>query len=114
MYRMETIAEVFYSAAYFTLNPLAWIAAIAVAVRSGILRKPVIAAVMTQVLMAGLLIFLIALSDSAFPVRDVLVLLLVPGALSGLLISAVVLLVTKRRRFMRFVSSRGTGRLAYK
>ena len=111
---METIAEVLSSVGYFSLNPLAWSVAIAVAMQTGILRKPVIATVLTQVVMAGLLIALIALSDKPFPVYDVFVLLLIPGALSGLLISAPVLMVTKRRRLMRFVSSRRTTGLAYK
>lgn len=111
---METIAEVLESTAYFALNPLAWLAAAAFALRSGILRKPVIAAVVTQLLMCGLLISLVALSDKPFPVDYMFVLLLIPGTLSGLLISAIVLLVTKRRRLKRFLSSQRTDRVAYR
>jgi hypothetical protein len=41
-----------------------------------------------------------------------LVIVLIPAVLSGLLISAVVILVTKRRRLMRLLSSWRKNRLA--
>ena len=111
---METISEALSSAAYFSLNPLAWAAAILFSIRSNKLRNPVIAAVMTQTLFSGLLISLIAWSDKAFPINDIVVMLLVPGVLSGILISTLVILVTKRRRLMRLVTSRPIDRFAYK
>ena len=111
---METINEALSSAAYFSLNPLAWVAAIVISVRSIKLRSSIIAAVITQVLFSGLLITLNSLSDKEVPVNDMLVMVLIPGVLSGILISAMVILVTKRRRFMRFLSSRRIDRLAYK
>lgn len=110
---METIATVFESTAYFLMNPFAWFAAITIALRTGILRKPVIAAVGTQLLMGGLLICLVSLTDRPFPAHYVIFLLLIPGVLSGLLISVPVLLITKRRRLKRFLTSRHTSRAAY-
>ena len=111
---METINETLSSAAYFTLNPLAWVAAIVISVQGIKLRSPIIAAVVTQTLFSGLLITLIALSDRIFPVRDIFVMILIPAVLSGILISAVVILFTKRRRLIRRVSSLRIGGLAYK
>ena len=111
---MELINEALSSALYFSMNPLAWAVAIVFAIRSKKLRSPVIAAVTTQTLFSGLLITLIALSDKAFPFNDVFVMLLIPGVLSGILISALVILFTKRRRLMRLVSSLRMDRLAYK
>jgi len=110
---METIAEVLESTAYFMLNPFAWFAAFAFALRSGILRKPVIAAVGTQLTMCALLLALVGLSDRPFPAHHVFFLLLIPGTLSGLLISVPVLLITKRRRLKRFLASRPSGGVAY-
>ena len=110
---METIAVVFESTAWFMLNPFAWFAATAFALRSGILRKPVIAAVATQWVMCGLLLALVGLSDRPFPAQQVFFLLLIPGTLSGLLISAPVLLITKRRRLKRFLASRRAGEVTY-
>ena len=111
---METIVEALSSAAYFSLNPLAWVAAIVISVRSIKLRSSIIAAVITQVLFSGLLITLIALSDKPFPVSDIFVMILIPAVLSGILISAVVILSTKRRRLIRRVSSLRMPSLAYK
>ena len=111
---METINEVLTSAVYFSLNPIAWAAVIVIAIRSRKLLTPVIAAITTQTLFSGLLISLIALSDEAFPVSDVLVLVLLPGVLSGIFISTLVIPFTKRRQLRRLVSSRQMGRLAYK
>jgi hypothetical protein len=111
---METINEVLNGVAYFSLNPIAWAAAISISIRSRKLRSPVIAAVMTQTLISGLLISLSALSDKAFPINDLLVLVLLPGVLSGMLISALVILCSKRRRLIRMMSSGRTNRLAYK
>ena len=111
---MELINEALNSAFYFSMNPLAWVAAIVFATRSKKLRNPVIAAVTTQALFSGLLITLIAFSDKAFPVNDIFVMILIPGVLSGILISAMVILFTKRRRLMRLVSSRRMDKLAYK
>ena len=111
---MELINEALSSVLYFSINPLAWVMAIMYAIRSKKLRNPIIAAVTTQTLFSGLLISLIALSDKAFPFHDIFVMVLIPGVLSGISISALVLLFTKRRRLMRFVSSRQMGSLAYK
>jgi hypothetical protein len=111
---METIIEALSSAAYFSLNPLAWVAAIVISVHGIKLRSPIIAAVVTQTLFGGVLITLIAVSDRAFPVRDIFVMILIPAVLSGILISTVVILFTKRRRLIRRVSSLRPDRLAYK
>ena len=111
---MELINEALNSVLYFSLNPLAWVVAIVFAKRSYKLRNPVIAAVATQTVFSCLLITLNSLSGRSFPVNDILVMLLIPGVLSGILISAMVILVTKRRRLKRFLSSRQTDRLAYK
>ena len=100
---METIAEIFESTAYFLFNPIAWFAAIAMAQRTGILYKPVIAAIGTQWLICGLLIALVALSNRPFPADYIIFLLLIPGALSGAVLSVPVLMVTKRRRLKRFL-----------
>ena len=114
MYCMETINEVLNGVAYFSLNPVAWAAAISISIRSKKLRSPVIAAVMTQTLICVLLISLTAFSDKAFPINDFLVLVLLPGVASGLLISALVILCSKRRRLIRRMSSPRVDRLAYK
>ena len=111
---METIAEIFESTAYFLLNPFAWFAAIAMAQRSGILRKTVFAAIGTQLLLCGLLIGLVALSDRPFPAHYIVFLLFVPGILSGLVISGPVLMVTKRRRLKRFLASRRADPVSYR
>ena len=111
---MELINEALNSVFYFSMNPLPWVVAIVFAIRNKKLRSLVIAAVSTQTLFSGLLITLNFLSDQAFPVNDMLVMILIPGVLSGILISAMVILVTKRRRLMRHLSSRRIGRLAYK
>ncbi len=111
---MELINETLNSVLYFSMNPLAWGVAIVLTKRNKKLRKPVIATVSTQTLFSGLLITLNSLSDKAFPVYDMLVMVLIPGVLSGILISAMVILVTKRRRLMRLLSSRRIDRLAYK
>ena len=111
---METINEVLEGVAYFSLNPIVWAAAISFSIRSRKLRSPIIAAVMTQTLICVLLISLTAFSDKAFPINDFLVLVLLPGVLSGLLISTLVILFTKRRRLIRMLSSGRTDRLAYK
>ena len=111
---MELINEAMNSVLYFSMNPLVWAVAIVFAVRNKKLRIPVIAAVSTQTLFSGLLISLNFLSDKAFPINDMLVMVVIPGVLSGILVSTMVILVTKRRRFMRFLSSRRIDRLAYK
>ncbi len=118
---MELINEALGSVLYFSMNPLAWVVAIVFAIRNKRLsirnrklRNPVIAAVSTQTLFSGLLITLNSLSDKGFPIIDMLVKVLIPGVLSGILISAIVILVTERRRLMRILSSRRIDRLAYK
>ena len=111
---METINEVLEGVAYFSLNPIVWAAAISISIRSRKLLSPVIAAVMTQTLISGLLLSLTAFSNKAFPINDFLVLVLLPGVLSGMLISALVILCSKRRRLIRMLSSRRSDRLAYK
>ena len=110
---METIAQVFESTAYFLLNPFAWLVAVAVAQRTGILHRPVIAAVGTQLLLCVLLIGMVAMTDRPFPAHHIVFLMLLPGALSGLLISAPVLMITKRRRLKRFLTSRNDDGVAY-
>jgi hypothetical protein len=111
---MELINEALNGVLYFSMNPLAWVVAIVFAKRNKRLRNPVIAAVATQTLFSCFLITLNSLSGKLFPVIDLLALLLIPGVLSGILISAIVILVTQRRRLMRLLSSRRTDRLAYK
>ncbi|MFC1560474.1 hypothetical protein ACFL3W_00855 [Pseudomonadota bacterium] len=111
---MELVNEALNGVLYFSMNPLAWAVTIVFAIRNKKLRIPVIAAVSTQTLFSGLLISLNFLSDKAFPINDMLVMVVIPGVLSGILISAMVILVTKRRRFMRLLSSRRIDRLAYK
>jgi hypothetical protein len=49
-----------------------------------------------------------------FSVTEIVTILLLPCVLSGFLISAIVLLLTKRRRLRRFISSRRVGQLTYK
>lgn len=102
---METINEALIGALYFSLNPLAWVAAIIFSIRSRKLRSPVIAAVATQTLVAVLLIGLSVLSDKVPPIGDMLVIVLVPGVLSGILVSALVILFTKPRQLKRRVFS---------
>ena len=114
VHTMELINEALNSVLYFSMNPLPWAVAIVFAVRNRKLRIPVIAAVSTQTLFSGILVALNFLSDTAFPVKDMLVMVVIPGVLSGILISAMVILVIKRRRLMRFLSSRRIARLAYK
>jgi hypothetical protein len=111
---MELIYETLYSVLYFSMNPLAWVMPFVFAKRSIKLRNPVIAAVATQMLFSGLLIGLNSWSDKEFPIYDMLVKVLIPGVLSGILISAIVILVTKRRRLMRLLSSQRIDRMAYK
>ena len=114
VYTMELINEALNSVLYFSMNPLAWVVAIVFAIRNKKLRNLVIAAVSTQTLFSCLLMSLNSLSDKSFPVNDMLVMVLIPGVLSGILISAMVILVSKRRRLMRLLSSRRINRLAFK
>jgi hypothetical protein len=111
---MEQINEVLYSVLFLSINPLAWVMAIKFSKNSGELRKPVIAAVMTQTGIFGLLVALIVWSDIAFPVSDIITVLLVPCVLSGILISAIVIVFTKRRQLLQLFSSRLLDQLTYK
>jgi hypothetical protein len=111
---MEQINEALYSVLFLSLNPLAWVMAVVYSKKSRQLRKPVIAAVMTQTGICFLLIALIVWSDTAFPVKDIFTVLLIPCVLSGILISAIVILFTKRRRLLRLFSSRRVDQMTYK
>ena len=111
---MEQINEALYSVLFLSLNPFAWAIAVKFSKNSEKLRKPVIAAVMTQTGICCLLIALIVWSDIAFPVNDIFTILLVPFVLSGILISAIVILFTKRRRLRQLFSSQRVGELTYK
>ena len=98
---METINEALTGALYFSLNPLAWVAAIVFSVRSRKLRNPFIAAVTTQTLCGGLLISLTAFSDRVYPISELVVVVLIPGVLSGILISALVVPFAKWRQLRK-------------
>ena len=111
---MEQINEVLYSVLFLSLSPLAWALAVIFSKKSKRLRKPVIAAVMTQTGICCLLIALIVWSDIAFPVSDIFTILLVPFVLSGILISAIVILFTKRPRLLELFSSRPVDQMTYK
>ena len=111
---MEQINEALYSVLFLSLNPLAWVMAVIFSKNSGKLRKPVIAAVMTQTGICCLLIALIVWSEIAFPVKDIFTILLIPCVLSGILISAIVIVFTKRRRLRQLFSSRRVDQLTYK
>ena len=111
---MEQINEALYSALFLSLTPLAWVMAVIFSKNSGKLRRPVIAAVMTQTGICCLMIALIVWSDIAFAVNDMFTILLVPFVLSGILISAIVILFTKQRRLRQLFSSRRVDQLAYK
>jgi len=111
---MEQINEALYSVLFLSLNPLAWVMAIKFSKNSAKLRHPVIAAVMTQTGICGLLVVLIVWSDVAFSVSDIFTILLIPCVLSGILISAIVILFNKRRRLRQLFSSRRVDQLTYK
>ena len=111
---MEQINEALYSALFLSLNPLAWVMAVIFSKKSGQLRKPVIAAVITQTGICCLLIALIVWSGTAFPVSDIFTLLLIPCVLSGILISAIVILFTKPRRLRQVFSSRRVDQMTFK
>lgn len=111
---MEQIYEGLYSVLLISLNPLAWVMAVIFAKNSAKLRKPIIAAVMTQTGICCLLIALNVWSGAAVPVNDIFTILLIPFVLSGILISAIVILFTKRRRLRQLFSSRRVDELTYK
>jgi len=110
---MEQINELLYSVLFLSLNPLAWVMAVIFSKNSENLRKPVIAAVMTQTGICCLLVALIVWTDVAFPVSNIITVLLVPCVLSGIFVSAIVILFTKQRRLKQIFSSRQTGQLTY-
>ena len=110
---MEQINEALYSVLFLSLNPLAWVLAVMYSKKSKTLRKPVLAAVMTQTGICCLLIALIVWSGTAFPVKDIFTVLLIPCVLSGILISAIVILFTKRPRLQQRFSSLRMGELTY-
>ena len=111
---MEQINEALYSVLFLSLNPLAWVMAVIFSKNSEKLRKPIIAAVMTQTGICCLMIALVVWSDIAFSVNDMFTVLLIPCVLSGILISAIVILFSKRRRLRQLFSSRQVDQLAYK
>ena len=111
---MEQINEVLYSVLFLSLNPLAWVMAVVFSKKSGKLRKPVIAAVMTQMGIFCLLATLVVWSNIAFSVNDMVTILLIPCVLSGMLISAIVILLTKRRRLRQLFSSQPVEQFTYK
>ena len=111
---MEQINEVLYSVLFLSLSPLAWVLAVIFSKKSKRLRKPVIAAVMTQTGIFCLMIALIVWSGTAFPVKDIFTVLLIPCVLSGILISAIVILFTNRPRLRQLFSSHRGDELTYK
>ncbi len=111
---MEQLNEVLLSVLLLSLNPLAWVMAVIYSKKSRKLRNPVIAAVITQTGISFILIALIVWSEIAFPVIDMFTILLVPCVLSGILISAIVILFTKRPRLRQLFSSRQVDQLTYK
>ncbi len=111
---MELISEVLYNALFLSLNPLAWVMAVMFSKKSAGLRKPVIAAVMTQMGICCLLATLVIWSNIAFSTGDMVTILLIPCVLSGMLISAIVILLTKRRRLRQLFSSQRVDQLTYK
>ena len=111
---MEQMNELLYSVLFSSLNPLAWVMAVVFSENSGKLRKPVIAAVMTQMGICCLLTTLVFCSNIAFPVNDIVTILLIPCVLSGMLISAIVILLTKRRRLRQLFSSQPVEQFTYK
>jgi hypothetical protein len=111
---MEHINEVLFSVLFLSLNPLAWVLAVISSKNSENLRKPVIAAVMTQTGICCLLVAMIVWSDIAFPVKDIFTILLAPCVLSGILISAIVILFTKQHRLLQLFSSQRMDQMTYK
>jgi hypothetical protein len=111
---MEQINETLIGVLILSLNPLAWVMAVIFSKNSEKLRKPVIAAVMTQTGICCLLIALIVWSEMAYPVADIFTIILIPCVLSGILISAIVILFTKRRRLLQIFSSRRVDQMTYK
>ena len=111
---MEQINEVLYSVLFLSLNPLAWVMAVVFSKNSGKLRKPIIAAVITQMGICCLLATLVVWSNIAFSVNDMVTILLIPCVLSGMLISAIVILFTKRRRLRQLFSSQPVDHFTYK
>ncbi|MDC1287601.1 hypothetical protein N8198_06930 [Gammaproteobacteria bacterium] len=111
---MELVNEVLYSVLFLSLNPLAWVMAVIFSKNSNKLRKPVIAAVTTQTGICSVLIALVVWSEIAFSVSDIITVLLVPCVLSGLLVSAIVILFTKRRQLLQLLSSHREDQLTYK
>jgi hypothetical protein len=111
---MEQINEVLYSVLFLSLNPLAWVMTVVFSKNSGKLRKPIIAAVMTQMGICCLLATLVVWSNIAFSVNDMVTILLIPCVLSGMLISAIVILFTRRRRLRQLFSSQRVDQFTYK
>ena len=111
---MEQLNEALISVLFLSLNPLAWVLAVISSKNSGKLRKPIIAAVMTQTGICCLLVGLIVWADIAFPVTDIFTVLLAPCVLSGILISAIVILFTKRPRLLQLFSSLRMDQMTYK
>jgi hypothetical protein len=111
---MEHINEVLFSVLFLSLNPLGWVMAAKSSKNSETLRKPVIAAVITQSGICFLLVAMIVWSDIAFPITDIFTTLLAPCVLSGILISAIVILFTKRPRLLQHLSSLRMDQMTYK
>ena len=111
---MEQINEALFSALFLSLNPLAWVMAVIFSKKSEQLRKPVIAAVMTQTGICCLLTVLIVWSEIAFPVSNIFTVLFIPCVLSGILVSAIVILFTKRPRLLQLLSSSRVDQMTYK
>ena len=111
---MEQINEALISILLLSLNPLAWVMAVIYSKKSGTLRKTVIAAVMTQTGICCLLTVLIVWSEIAFPVSNIFTVLFIPCVLSGILVSAIVILFTKRPRLLQLLSSSRVDQMTYK
>ncbi|MEM7564040.1 MAG: hypothetical protein AAF353_13465 [Pseudomonadota bacterium] len=100
---MDLINEMLHGTLYFSLNPIAWVAAIVVSLRSRKLRSPFFAAIGVQTAISGLLMSFALSSSKGFPLNDMVTMVLVPGIISGILIAALVIACTKRRRLKRML-----------
>ena len=110
---MEQMSELLYNVLFLSINPFAWAMAVRFSKNSGGLRKPVIAAVMTQMVICCLLTTMVVWSNIALPVGDMVTILLIPCVLSGMLISAIVILFTKRPRLRQLFSSQPVEQFTY-
>ena len=98
---MDLINEMLTGTLYFSLNPIAWVAAVVASLHSRKLRNPIFAAIATQAAISGLLLSFALYSSKAFPLDEMITMILVPGILSGMLIAALVIICTQRRRLKR-------------